>query len=123
MHIKGRPGLVRTGVSQYSTHNFDSKCIFVLCCLLVKDCISTLDFITANTGHSPKAVSMVAHRFRRLPDIETTLGECPVFAVIFERFFFKTTYKKIKHFAYLSGQKYFFAVVENVILYMLGYLP
>ena len=33
------------GVSQYSVHHVESKCIFVLFfCLLVKDCISTLDF-------------------------------------------------------------------------------
>ena len=34
----------------------------------------------ANTGHSPNAVSMLAHRLRRWPNIETALGECPVFA-------------------------------------------
>ena len=34
-----------------------------------------------NTGHSPKAVPMLAHRLRRWPNIETALGECPVFAV------------------------------------------
>ena len=34
----------------------------------------------ANTGHSPNVVSMVAHRLRRWPNIETALGECPVFA-------------------------------------------
>ena len=34
----------------------------------------------ANTGHSPSAVLMLAHRLRRWPDIETALGECPVFA-------------------------------------------
>ena len=34
----------------------------------------------ANTGHSPKAVSMLAHRLRRWPNIETALGEWPVFA-------------------------------------------
>ena len=38
----GGSGLVRTGFSQNSGHNFD---IFVLCCLLAKDCISTLDFM------------------------------------------------------------------------------
>ena len=26
------------------------------------------------------AVSMLAHRFRRWPNIETAVGECPVFA-------------------------------------------
>ena len=36
--------------------------------------------IPANTGHSTNAVSMLAHRLRRWPNIETTLGECPVFA-------------------------------------------
>ena len=34
----------------------------------------------ANTRHSPNAVSMLAHRLRRRLDIETALGECPVFA-------------------------------------------
>ena len=34
----------------------------------------------ANTGHSPKAVSMLKHRLRRWPNIETALSECPVFA-------------------------------------------
>ena len=34
----------------------------------------------ANTGHSPNAVSMLAHRLRRWPNIETTLGDCPLFA-------------------------------------------
>ena len=36
--------------------------------------------IPANTWHSPKAVSTLAHRLRRWPNIETALGECPVFA-------------------------------------------
>ena len=40
-----RLGLVRTGASQYSFHNFDNKCILVLCFLLVKDFISTIDFM------------------------------------------------------------------------------
>ena len=31
--------------SQNSAQNFDSKCTDVLCCLLVNDCISTLDFM------------------------------------------------------------------------------
>ena len=30
--------------------------------------------------HSPNAVSMLAHRIRRWPNIETALGECLVFA-------------------------------------------
>ena len=34
----------------------------------------------ANTGHSPIAVSMLAHRLRRWPNIETALGVRPVFA-------------------------------------------
>ena len=38
--------------------------------------------IPANTGHSPDAVSMLAHRLRRWPNIETALGECPVFHVM-----------------------------------------
>ena len=36
----------------------------------------------ANTGYSHNAVSMLAHRLRRWPNIETTLGEWPVFAGI-----------------------------------------
>ena len=36
--------------------------------------------IPANTGHSTNAFSMLAHRLRRWPNIETALGECPVFA-------------------------------------------
>ena len=36
--------------------------------------------IPATTGHLPNAVSMLAHRLRRWPNIETALGECPVFA-------------------------------------------
>ena len=34
----------------------------------------------ANTGHSPNAVSMLAHRLQRRPNNETTLGDCPLFA-------------------------------------------
>ena len=33
----------------------------------------------ANTGHSPNADLMLAHRYRRLPNMEISLGECPVF--------------------------------------------
>ena len=36
--------------------------------------------IPANTGHSPNAVPMLAHRLRRWSSIETSLGECAVFA-------------------------------------------
>ena len=35
---------------------------------------------SANTGHSPNAVSMLGQRRRRWANIETALGECPVFA-------------------------------------------
>ena len=35
--------------------------------------------IPTNTGHSLNVVSMLAHRLRRWPNIETALGECPVF--------------------------------------------
>ena len=38
------------------------------------------DLYPANTGKSPNAVSMLAHRRRRWPNIETALGECPVFS-------------------------------------------
>ena len=34
----------------------------------------------ANTRHSPNAVSMLVQRRRRWANIETALGECPVFA-------------------------------------------
>ena len=34
----------------------------------------------ANTGHSPDAVSMLDQRRRRWTNIETALGECPVFS-------------------------------------------
>ena len=34
----------------------------------------------ANTGHSPNAVLMFAHRLRRWFNIEKAWGECPVFA-------------------------------------------
>ena len=44
-------------------------------------CVGTSN-VPANTGHSPNAVSMLAHRLRRWPNIETALGECPVFAGI-----------------------------------------
>ena len=38
------------------------------------------DDFPANTGQPPNAVSMLAHRLRRWPNIETALGQCPVFA-------------------------------------------
>ena len=34
--------------------------------------------IPANMRHSPNVVSMLAHRLRRWPNIDTTLGECLV---------------------------------------------
>ena len=40
------------------------------------------DNYPTNTWHSLNAVSMLAHRLRRWPNIETALGECPVFAGI-----------------------------------------
>ena len=42
--------------------------------------------IPANTGHSHNAVSMLAHRLRRWPNIETALGKCPVFSGMAKRF-------------------------------------
>ena len=39
-----------------------------------------LIYIPANTGHSPNAVSMLGQHRRRCANIETALGECPVFA-------------------------------------------
>ena len=47
----------------------------------------------ANTGNSPNAVSILAHRLRRWPNIETALGECSVFAgeVVAERAFTPNT--------------------------------
>ena len=38
------------------------------------------DAMITNTGHSHKAVSMLAHCLRRWANIETALGEYPVFA-------------------------------------------
>ena len=62
---------MRTGVSQNSAHNSDSKCFFALCCLLVKDCISTLNFM-------------------------------------FEGFFFKTNYEKVKTLFHFARSKMLF---------------
>ena len=43
--------------------------------------LSYLEKDTQQTrGHSPDAVSMLAHRLRRWPNIETASGECSVFA-------------------------------------------
>ena len=42
--------------------------------------------IPENTGHSPNAVSMLGQRRRRCANIETALGECPVYT---PRIFFK----------------------------------
>ena len=61
------------------------KCISVLSIFLIdKNIISVVSAgvaaIPTNTEHSPNAVSMLAHRLRRWPNIETALGECPVFA-------------------------------------------
>ena len=36
--------------------------------------------VPAITGHPPDAVSMLGQRRRRCANIETALGECPVFA-------------------------------------------
>ena len=53
--------------------------------MVISYCVTDLIEVgkyTANTKHSPNAVSMLAHRLRRWPNIETTLGECLVFAGI-----------------------------------------
>ena len=60
------------------------------CCFLIQNNLINLElfhlfsdihcFIPANTRHSPNAVSMLAHRLRRWPNIETALGEFIVFA-------------------------------------------
>ena len=42
--------------------------------------ILTAKIVPANTGHSSNAVSMLAQRLRRWPNIETALYECPVYA-------------------------------------------
>ena len=42
--------------------------------------VGCLRYLPANTGHSPNAVSMLAHRLRRCPNIETALSESPMFA-------------------------------------------
>ena len=47
------------------------------------DLIFDMCDIPANTSHSPNDVSMLNHCFRRWPNIETTLGESPVFADIY----------------------------------------
>ena len=57
----------------------------LLCWCNVEPASQTMDTgiradFPANTGHLPNAVSMLTYRFRRWPIIETTLGECPVFA-------------------------------------------
>ena len=39
--------------------------------------------LPANTKHSLNAVSMLAHRLRRWPNIKTALGEYPVFAGLY----------------------------------------
>ena len=46
----------------------------------------------ANTGHSPNGVSMLGQRRRRWHNIEISLGECPVFAVIGPSSIESTTY-------------------------------
>ena len=38
--------------------------------------------ILTNMWYSPNTVSMLALRLRRWPNIETALGECPVFAIL-----------------------------------------
>ena len=42
----------------------------------------SLCIILTNTRHSPNVVSMLAHRLRRWPNIETASGECLEFAAI-----------------------------------------
>ena len=54
-----------------------SKCVVFA---VILPCQTNSSNYPANTGHSPKAVSMLAHRLRRWPNIETALGECPVYA-------------------------------------------
>ena len=44
--------------------------------------VFTLRRIPSNTRHSPNAVSMLVHRLRRWPTIETALSECLVFVGI-----------------------------------------
>ena len=41
--------------------------------------VSIITISQQNTRHSPNAVSMLAHRLRRWPKIETALDECLVF--------------------------------------------
>ena len=52
-----------------------SRCAWIPLSDLVK-----FDRNPANTGNSPTAVSMLGQRRRRCVNIETALGECPVFA-------------------------------------------
>ena len=44
-----------------------------ICCILSSG-------TPANTCHLPNTVSMLSQRFRRWPDIEIALGDCPMFA-------------------------------------------
>ena len=45
-------------------------------------CIPNDSTSPANTCHSPNTVSMLTQRLRRWPDIETSLGDYPVFAAV-----------------------------------------
>ena len=42
-------------------------------------CVGFYVSLRCDTGHSPNAASMLGHRLRRWPNIETALGEFPVF--------------------------------------------
>ena len=53
--------------------------------------------VPANTGHSSNAVSILVHRLRRWPNIETALDECPVFAEVVHRCWVNTFPVNTKH--------------------------
>ena len=98
----GRPGLVRTGVSQNSAHKFDSKCIYVLCCLLVKDCPSKHYTLT-----------------QCWPNVGPALGQCIVFVGVSvpltscsKGFFLNKLWKSKNNFSF-SGVK---SIAQDVIL-------
>ena len=58
--------------------NIYIPCTAVICS--VNKIIHITIFSPSNTGNSPNAISMLAHRLRRWPNIETALGKCPVCA-------------------------------------------
>ena len=82
--------------------------------------------VPANTGHSPKAASMLTHRLRRWPDIETALGECPVFAgIALEQFtsYLSDRCQQVKIQDYISDAVYISFGVPQALSLDLYFLP